>query len=456
MRLIYFPKINALCEYVAYFGTIYYTTNKASELKFLSLSGKPNCMRLIYSLFIFIYGLIIKLSSLFNAKAAQWTKGRKDIFPRIEQMLEYNKKELIWVHAASLGEFEQGRPIIESLKEKHPEYGIILTFFSPSGYEVRKNYELADFVFYLPLDTPQNAKRFLDLLPIRLAIFIKYEYWYNYLKAIRRKEIPIVFVSAIFRAKQPFFRFYGSWFLNHLKQVDWFFVQNQNSLDLLKKVGISKVSLSGDTRFDRVADIAKKAKENTIIKQFKRDSKLFLAGSSWPEDEALIYPLLEKFPDLKFVFAPHQIDEKHIQAIEKNCTGKSLRYSQATKDNVNEKQVLIIDNYGLLSSLYRYADFTFIGGGFGAGIHNTLEAATFGMPIFIGPKYEKFQEAKDLVSLHSIEVIKEAKELEQSLEYLLSNLDQHIEKGQKARNYVKSKTGVTNHIIKHLENKNLL
>ena len=413
-------------------------------------------MRLLYTLFIFVYGWSIKLASLFNTKAKQWTRGRKDIFKHINEALKENDKPLVWVHAASLGEFEQGRPIIEELKNKYPDYGIVLTFFSPSGYEVRKNYDLADFVFYLPLDTPQNAKRFLDLVPIRLAVFIKYEYWYNYLKAIRRKEIPIVFVSAIFRAKQPFFKLYGSWFLKHLKQVDWFFVQNQNSLDLLKKVGISNASLAGDTRFDRVDDIAKKAKENAIIEQFKGDSKLLLAGSSWPEDESLIYPLLEKFPDLKIIFAPHQIDENHIQSIEQNCKGKALRYSQAVKQNKNEKQVLIIDNYGLLSSLYRYADFTFIGGGFGAGIHNTLEAATFGMPIFIGPKYEKFQEAKDLVSLHAIEVIEEAKLLEQSLVNLLSDPDQRIEKGQKARDYVKSKTGVTNHIIKHLENKNLL
>lgn len=411
-------------------------------------------MRLLYTLFIFFYGWSIKLASLFNTKAKQWTRGRKDIFKHINEALKENDKPLVWVHAASLGEFEQGRPIIEALKEKHPEYGILLTFFSPSGYEVRKDYDLADFVFYLPLDTPQNAKRFLELVPVRLAVFIKYEYWYNYLKAIRQKEIPIVFVSAIFRANQPFFKFYGSWFLKHLKQVNWFFVQNQKSFDLLKEAGISKASLAGDTRFDRVADIAKKANANTLIEQFKGESKLLLAGSSWPEDEALIYPLLQKIPELKIVFAPHQIDEKHIQSIEKNCEGKALRYSQATQEN--KKQVLIIDNYGLLSSLYRYADFTFIGGGFGAGIHNTLEAATFGMPVFIGPKYEKFQEAKDLVSLNAIEVIEEAKQLEQSLVDLLFNPDKRIEKGKKARDYVKSKTGVTNHITDYLEDKKLI
>lgn len=410
-------------------------------------------MRFFYTLFIFLYGLLIKLASLFNTKAAQWVQGRKFIFTHIEEALKHNKKQLIWVHAASLGEFEQGRPIIEALKEKHPDYGIILTFFSPSGFEVRKDYELADFVFYLPLDTPKNAERFLKLVPVHLAVFIKYEYWYNYLKAIRRKGIPIVFVSAIFRAKQPFFKFYGHWFLSHLKKIDWFFVQNQDSLDLLNKVGISKASLSGDTRFDRVADIANKAKPNTLIEQFKGNSKLLLAGSSWPEDEALIYPLLQKYPELKIIFAPHQIDEKHIQSIEKNCEGKALRYSQATAKNTSEKQVLVIDNYGLLSGLYRYANFTFIGGGFGVGIHNTLEAATFGMPIFIGPNYQKFQEAKDLVSLNAIEVVEDDKQLEQSLIKLLSNPNDCLEKGQKAREYVQSKKGASNHILKYLREK---
>lgn len=411
-------------------------------------------MRFIYTLSIHFYAFIIRLASFFNPKAHLWISGRKDIFKRMKKALGDNKKPVIWVHAASLGEFEQGRPIIEALKKEHPEYAILLTFFSPSGYEVRKDYELADYVFYLPMDSPKNAKRFLEIAPIKLAIFIKYEYWYNYLHAIRRKEIPILFVSAIFRAKQPFFQVYGTWFLKHLKQIDWFFVQSQASLALLEANGIFNASLSGDTRFDRVAAIATQAQANAMVEMFKGDSKLLLLGSSWPQDEALIYPLLQKHPDLKIIFAPHLIDDSHIAEIEKKSLGKAILYSNARLENCSEKQVLIINNFGLLSSLYRYADFTFIGGGFGAGIHNTLEAATFGMPIFIGPNYEKFQEAKDLVDLGAIEVINEYSALEKSLNNLIAKPEQSIEIGKKASEYVKSKIGATEHIIETLENKN--
>ncbi|MDA3906029.1 MAG: 3-deoxy-D-manno-octulosonic acid transferase [Bacteroidales bacterium] len=413
-------------------------------------------MRIIYSLFILFYGFSIRLASVFDSKAALWINGRKNIFKKIENALKENSKPLIWIHAASLGEFEQGRPIIEALKAKHPKYGILLTFFSPSGYEVRKDYELADFVFYLPLDTPKNACRFLEIALIKLAIFIKYEYWYNYLNIIHKKEIPIIFVSAIFRNKQPFFKFYGVWFLKHLKQINWFFVQNQQSFYLLENVGILNADISGDTRFDRVAKIAQNAKANNLVEIYKGNAKLLLAGSSWLDDEALIYPLLNKFPELKIIIAPHQIDEKHIQNIKKNVADKFVLYSKANIDNVNEKQVLIIDNYGLLSSLYRYADFTFIGGGFGVGIHNTLEAATFGMPIFIGPNYKKFQEAKDLVELGAVEVVKDSLQLEKSILHLLTFSEKRLHKGQISRDYVKSKTGATNHIISYLERTNIL
>lgn len=413
-------------------------------------------MRFVYTLFISIYGFGLQIASLFNPKAKQWIQGRKALFTRLEKALERNNKPLIWIHAASLGEFEQGRPIIEALKAKHPEYGILLTFFSPSGYEVRKNYELADYVFYLPLDTPKNAKQFLAIAHIKLAVFIKYEYWYNYLNALQKNKIPVVFVSAIFRQKQPFFQVYGSWFLNHLKKVDWFFVQTQESLALLHKKGIENASLSGDTRFDRVAAIAKLAKPNPLVALFKGESKLFLAGSSWPKDEALIYPLLQNFPDVKIIFAPHQIDIKHITDIKKQCDGKAIFYSEANKENIQGKQVLIIDNFGLLSSLYRYADFTLIGGGFGVGIHNTLEAATFGMPIFIGPNYEKFQEAKDLVNLHTIFVVEDTESLQNRLEYFISNPEKRLEKGQKARAYIQAKIGASQHILETLEEKKWL
>ncbi|MFH1000129.1 MAG: glycosyltransferase N-terminal domain-containing protein [Bacteroidota bacterium] len=413
-------------------------------------------MRFLYSVFVLLYGFGIQLISVFNAKAALWVKGRKTLFKEIEEKLSTNKKPIIWMHAASLGEFEQGRPVLESIKQQFPGYALVLTFFSPSGYEVRKNYPNADFVFYLPLDTPKNAKLFLEIVPASLVIFIKYEYWYNYLKEIEKKKIPMVIISAIFRKKQIFFSFYGSWFLNHLKQIDWFFVQNQESLNLLNKVGILQCSISGDTRFDRVAQVASLASTNPILEQFKGNSKLLLVGSSWPKDETLIYPLLAKFPELKIVIAPHLIDEKHIKLIKKHTAEKHIRYSEAKSNNVKQKQVLIVDNFGLLSALYLYADFTYIGGGFGAGLHNTLEAATFGMPIFIGPNYKKFQEAVDLVELKAIKVIEDSNDLEIALHHLLSNPELCLKKAALARNYVKAKTGAANQILDFLKDKKLI
>lgn len=413
-------------------------------------------MRFFYRFSVVLYGFFIRLASLFNAKAAQWVSGRRKLLQTIEKDMANQQKPLIWLHCASLGEFEQGRPVLEKLKETHPEYGIVLTFFSPSGYEVRKSYPLADYIYYLPLDTLKNARAFLNLVPVKLAIFVKYEFWYNYMHVLQTRNIPLVFVSAIFRPQQNFFRFYGSWFLKQLKKTTWFFVQNQQSLQLLKSVGISQASLSGDTRFDRVAEIARQAMPNEFLHAFKGSQKLLLAGSSWPQDEALIYPLLDHFPELKIVFAPHQIDEKHLEQIEQSCQNKSVRYSKANPDKLKEKQVLIIDNFGLLSSLYRYADFTLIGGGFGAGIHNTLEAATFGMPIFIGPNYEKFQEAKDLINTGAIEVITEALVLQTKLENLINDKDLATKIGEAARNYVQKQTGASMHIVTHLEKQNLI
>jgi 3-deoxy-D-manno-octulosonic-acid transferase len=410
-------------------------------------------MRLFYTFSISIYGWLIQIAALFNSKAADWVNGRKQIFERMENALAGNPKPLIWMHCASLGEFEQGLPVLEAIKKNHPHYGILLTFFSPSGYEVRKNYEKADFVFYLPLDLPKNAERFLNLSKIELAIFVKYEYWYNYVAALRKRKIPLVVISAIFRPNQLFFRFFGRWFLNHLKQINWFFVQNQESIILLKKKGIQQNSLSGDTRFDRVASIAKNAKPNKIIENFKGNSKMLLVGSSWPADEQVIYPLIRKMPTLKIIFAPHQIHQNHLQEIQNKTESLSVLYSKANMDNVIAKQILIIDNFGLLSSLYRYADFTFIGGGFGAGIHNTLEAATFGMPIFIGPKYDKFQEAKELIQLKVIEVIENQEQLEQKLFFLLENPNASAIKGKAAHQYVQSQTGATTHILSTLETK---
>lgn len=403
-------------------------------------------MRAFYTIGIVLYGIIVSLAAPWNKKAALWVQGRKRIIQNIQADLKDMPGQSIWIHSASLGEFEQGRPLIEKLKEAHPELKIIITFFSPSGYEIRKDYPLADYVYYLPEDTPSNAHQLIAAIQPKLAVFIKYEYWYNYMNALHSAQIPLIFVSGIFRPSQPFFQFYGGWFLKHLKYADHFFVQNEMSLQLLKEAGISQVSLSGDTRFDRVAEIASKVKANDIVKNFKSDSRLLLAGSTWPEDEKLLQSLAIAQTQLKIIIAPHLIDENHILQIEALFQG-ALRYSQVEDQNLERVQVLIIDNMGMLSSLYQYADMAFIGGGFGAGIHNTLEAATFGMPIFIGPNYQKFQEAKDLREQGVIQVIEKENQLHRAVENLLiedSDLDAI---SQKAKCYVQSNTGATDVIL---------
>lgn len=403
-------------------------------------------MRAFYTLGIVLYGYLVRLAALWNKKAALWVQGRRNIIQRINKDLKDIKGHSIWIHSASLGEFEQGRPLIERLKESHPQLKIILTFFSPSGYEIRKDYPLADYVYYLPEDTPANARQLIAAIQPKLAVFIKYEYWYNYMNELNQAKIPLIFISGIFRSSQPFFQFYGGWFLKHLKNADHFFVQNELSVKLLKEVGISQVSLTGDTRFDRVAEIASKVKPNDIVKSFKSDSKLLLGGSTWPEDEKLLHTLALSQAHLKIIIAPHLIDENHILQIESIFQG-ALRYSQLKDEKLEQVQVLIIDNMGMLSSLYQYADMAFIGGGFGVGIHNTLEAATFGMPIFIGPNYQKFQEAKDLLNIGVIQVVDNADHLEESVKKLLEE-DSDLEYiSQRSKCYVQDNTGATDAIL---------
>lgn len=408
-------------------------------------------MRVVYSFGVCLYACLIRLASLWNEKAKHWINGRKNILSRIENDLKENDAEIVWIHSASLGEFEQGRPLIESLKEKHPELKIFLTFFSPSGYEIRKDYPLADYIYYLPEDSVSNARQFLKLVKPKMAVFIKYEYWYNYMSELNKAEIPQIFISGIFRPKQPFFRFYGGWFLKHLKYVEYFFVQNEDSVQLLKKFGIDKVSKSGDTRFDRVAEITNKVESNTIIEDFKNGEDLFLGGSTWPPDEQIIKGLHLQNPNLKILIAPHLIDENHILQIEA-LFPNSIRYSKANESDLKEIPVLIIDNMGMLSSLYQYASYAMIGGGFGVGIHNTLEAATFGMPIFIGPNYQKFQEAKDLIQLGVIAVIKDAEELDKAVSILQKDAAKWNSIAVESKKYVKANTGATQMILDFMEN----
>ncbi|MCK5776195.1 MAG: 3-deoxy-D-manno-octulosonic acid transferase [Bacteroidales bacterium] len=404
-------------------------------------------MRVIYTIAVYLYSFSIGIASLFNTKAKLWFNGRKNIIAQIKNDFATVSEKTIWIHSASLGEFEQGRPLIEELKAKYPNTKIVLTFFSPSGYEIRKDYPLADYIYYLPIDTPQNAKAFIKIINPSIAIFIKYEFWYNYMNELDQQKIPLIYISAIFRPNQLFFKPCGKWFLNHLRKANHFFVQNEISKNLLKAKAIHQVSVSGDTRFDRVASILKQAKENEIVKIFKGSSSLLLAGSSWPKDEEIIKELSKQHPEIKIIIAPHLIDKSHISQI-KSIFPEAITYSKAIESKISKAPILIIDNMGMLSSLYQYADFALIGGGFGAGIHNTLEAATYGMPIFIGPNYHKFQEAKDLIEIGVITVFNDAIELKEKFEIVLHDKEKYNHIVNASKEYVQSNSGATNLIMK--------
>ncbi|MBB2145574.1 3-deoxy-D-manno-octulosonic acid transferase [Pedobacter sp. LMG 31464] len=396
----------------------------------------------IYNIGIVIYGLLLRLASLFNAKAKLFVAGRKNIFENIQRKINSNDRP-IWFHFASLGEFEQGRPVLENLKSNDPSQKIIVTFFSPSGYEIRKNYALAD-VFYLPLDTASNAKKFINSVNPKFAVFTKYEFWYHYFAVLHEKQIPLYLISGIFRPDQVFFKWYGSFYRGILKFVTHFFVQNEESVSLLKSIGIDKVSLSGDTRFDRVYENAQQPKKIQEVEYFLGNSPTFIAGSTWLEDEKLLVSLTEKYPDWKFIVAPHEIGISHIEEIEKlfpNAIKFSALSSQLT---TNKSQILIIDNIGMLSSLYQYAKVAYIGGGFGAGIHNTLEAAAFGLPVTFGPKYDKFQEAKDLIAIGAAKSISTSDELISAFDYFKANEMASAD----AEKYVEQKKGATEIIVK--------
>ncbi len=366
---------------------------------------------LLYNICMVIYAWLLRVVALWNKKAKQWVVGRKNIFERMSQAISPTDR-VVWIHVASLGEFEQGRPIIEAIRQQHPEYKILLTFFSPSGYEIRKNYDGADYIFYLPADTPSNVKRFLDIAHPEIAVFVKYEFWLNYLTQMKRRGIRSYLVSAIFRQDSVFFRNYGSMWREALDAFDQMFVQNEESRELLHSIGYDNVIIAGDTRFDRVAAIVKAAKPVEVVAKFKGASRLFVAGSTWGPDEDILLPLINENPDVKFVIAPHEMDEARINKILSSVKGGAKRYTQCAADtDFSTTQVLVLDTIGILSSVYGYASWSYIGGGFGVGIHNTLEAATFGLPIAFGPKYEKFKEARDMVALGAATKVESAEEL---------------------------------------------
>ncbi|WP_313189620.1 glycosyltransferase N-terminal domain-containing protein [Sphingobacterium sp.] len=413
-------------------------------------------MRFLYDLGILIYGLLLRIFALFNTKAKLLSDGRKGLMQHIEQSVEKGQ-EYIWFHFASLGEFEQGRSVMEQIKLRHPKEKIIVTFFSPSGYEIRKNTALADHVFYLPADTARNARRFLDIINPKLAIFTKYEYWYHYFRELDKRNIRLLMISAIFRENQVFFKQYGGFFRSILKNVSYFFTQNAESVNMLKWIGITKAGLAGDTRFDRVVELPKEHKEIPEAHIFAGNEDILVAGSTWPADEALIKTLLENNKDLKAIIAPHEIHQDHIDAMMKLFPHALLfsKFHTYTDQQIASSRQLIIDNIGMLSSLYHYGRIAYIGGGFGAGIHNTLEAATYGMPVIFGPKYEKFQEAVDLMEIGAGFSISNEQELLEVYNALCIT-EKLVQASIAAKNYVQQRSGATQIIMKYLETEKLL
>lgn len=408
-------------------------------------------MLFLYNAGIRLYYLLIRIASLNNRKAAAWIHGRKN-FPELTENRVDKKRRPVWFHFASLGEFEQGRPVLEGLKEKYHDLPVIITFFSPSGYEIRKDYGLADQVFYLPLDTRKNAQRFIQAINPSLAVFTKYEYWYHYFNELHKSGIPLFIISGIFREQQPFFKWYGGLHRKMLAMVTHFFVQNEHSKTLLHTLGISAVSVSGDTRFDRVLKNSKSVQPVDKISDFCAGKKVLIAGSTWLPDEELIAPLTEKFPGWKFIIAPHKISEGHISQVKK-LFPRSIKYSEADL-SVKNCQTLIIDNIGMLSGLYQYGDVAYIGGGFGVGIHNIQEPAVFGLPVIFGPNYLKFQEACDLVRMQGAFTISSGNELDEIMQQL-DGESFRIKAGEVAATYISENAGASKQIIDYLEKNGL-
>ncbi len=409
-------------------------------------------METLYRSGIAALRLLYWSASWFNPKAKALMKGHEEQANKLRATFPLTAPAtLVWFHCASLGEFEQGRPVIEALKAWKPSLKILITFFSPSGYSVRKDYECADFVFYLPWDTTRNAKWFAEVVNPTLAIFVKYEFWYFYSNELRKKNIPLISISSIFRPGQIFFKPHGALFRSTLKCFNHFFVQNQESAGLLQSIGIDQVTLAGDTRFDRVNQIIQQSREIEIAKQFKDGQKLMVIGSAWPEDMEVLIPFInDNIKRLKFIIAPHELKEDFLVAIEHSINDKSVRYSTATAQKLLEASVLIIDNIGMLSSLYRYGEFAFVGGAFKQGLHNILEPACFGIPVFFGNKaYQKYQEAVDLVLRGGAFDVSDYMDLKSKYELLISHPEYFRLACDVTRQYVLENLGATDKIMNY-------
>lgn len=412
----------------------------------------------MYSLGIYLYALLVRLvAALGHRKARAMVRGQRDTWRILREKIDPTAR-YVWFHAASLGEFEQGLPLIERLRREQPSRKILLTFFSPSGYEVRKDYKGADVVCYLPFDSPTAARRFIKWARPEMAFFIKYEFWRNYIDVLSKKSIPIYSVSSIFRPGQIFFRWYGRKYARCLRRITHFFVQNERSVELLRTIGVQdNVTIVGDTRFDRVIDIRNAAQPLPIVEQFTRAKErsntapfVLVAGSSWQPDEDILLDYVNRHPNLRLVIAPHVVNDAHIQEIEQKLTTPAVRYSQATLENVDDYRVLIIDGYGLLSSIYRYATVAYVGGGFGVGIHNVPEAAVYGIPVIIGPNHQRFAEAMALIANGGCKSIENAEDFSVIMDDFLENPAHIAQAGSAAGDYIHQNAGATPVIYQHV------
>lgn len=414
-------------------------------------------MSFIYNLILLFASQLLKVFALFSPKIKLFVEGRKSVFEILKNNIQATDKT-IWFHAASLGEYEQGLPVIEAIKQCYPNHKIILTFFSPSGFEVRKNNIIADITVYLPLDTIPNVKKFVQFVHPEMVFFIKYEYWPNYLNELKNQKIKTYLISGIFRENQAFFKWYGQFYRNALTTFDYFFVQNESSKKLLQSIGFNNVKVSGDTRFDRVVAILERDNSLDFIEQFRDSStspgktKMVVIGSSWPKDEELLINYINNSAEsVKFIIAPHNIKLEQIQELKKAITKKTILFSEKDTVDVSQYSVFVIDTIGILTKIYSYADIAYVGGGFGnPGVHNILEPATFGIPVVIGPNFSHFSEATALVNLEGCISIQNQTQLNEAFDFLLQNEDERLEKGHICSTFVQMNKGATKTIMTHI------
>ena len=405
-------------------------------------------MSFLYHILLYFYSFAVSIFSFFNQKAKQWIDGRKNILQHIQSTVNL-ADEMVWFHCASLGEYEQAKPVIEKFKQSNPSFKILVTFFSPSGYEIRKNDPLLDYVFYLPIDTKYNAQQFLKITKPKMAFFVKYEFWFNYINQLHQNNIPTYLISGVFRDNQLFFKWYGKWYKKVLYGFTHFFVQNNYSKELLLANNFTNVTLSGDTRFDRVYENSLHPKQLPLIEKFKGNSLLIIGGSTWQPEEKILADYIKLNPEQKLIIAPHDISEKHLIEIEKNIQQKTLRYSKANNENITSTTILIVDSIGLLANMYQYSDITLIGGGFTGALHNILEPASFGNVVLFGPKHHKFHEADEIIAFNGGFSIANSNDFVKKIELILSNLNEYK---TNSKNYINNNKGATNQLLNKLNN----